>query len=451
MLDVKESSLRPLKIQPVYFGSGDAQNAAKNITADISSVLGEIVSLLPAVAVPDVRSAQEIGSLISPDADALLALGFPVWGKKLAEQGRPILFWSRFGEGYYDPWTKDPVSFLRSKGAKVYDFVTPDEARETVRALRTVARMRHSKILYFGEPAGLTKQFEMAGVMGSSWDFKNIQKILGPSVEQISNSHLLEHSDAVSDEEAREVLEKWRADFESLDADGEKKLLEVAKMYRAIESLMSERGANAMTINCLSDLSRQRFIPPCIALARLMDEGAPAACEGDLNTLLTMMLFSFTSGEPPIMGNIYLFRPEFGQRFPPPQGVIVEDTKMYLKDNKARLTHDVIPLSLAKSKYELEDFHNTGKGATAYATLRSDEVATFGRIDPRLDRVVFTVAKIESVEDSVICRFSAWLKMKNTEEYIRNISSIHSAMVYGDWSSTLHKVAEIMGFEPIEI
>ena len=102
-----------------------------------------------------------------------------------------------------------------------------------------------------------------------------------------------------------------------------------------------------------------------------------AACEGDLNTLLTMMLFSFTSGEPLIMGNIYLFRPEFGRRFPPPQGVIVEDTKMYLKDNKARLIHDVIPLSLATSKYKLEDFHNTGRGATAYATLRSDEVATF--------------------------------------------------------------------------
>ncbi len=132
------------------------------------------------------------------------------------------------------------------------------------------------------------------------------------------------------------------------------------------------------------------------------------------------------------MGNIYLFRPEFGRRFPPPQGVIVEDTKMYLKNNKARLIHDVIPLSLATSKYKLEDFHNTGRGATAYATLRSDEVAKFGRIDPRLDRVVFTVAKIESVEDSVICCFSAWLKMKNTEEYIRNISSIHSAMVYGD-------------------
>ena len=78
-------------------------------------------------------------------------------------------------------------------------------------------------------------------------------------------------------------------------------------------------------------------------------------------------------------------------------------------------------------------------------------MATFGRIDPRLDRIVFTVARIESTEDSVHCRFSAWLKMRDTEGYVRSISSHHSAMVYGDWSSTLHRAAEMLKINAIEI
>lgn len=134
---------------------------------------------------------------------------------------------------------------------------------------------------------------------------------------------------------------------------------------------MSEYRANAMTINCFADLEARRFIPPCIALARLMDQGVPAGCEGDLNTLLTMMLFAFTSGEPSIMGNIYLFRPpERGRPIPPPRDVVLEDTKMYLKDNRARFTHDVKSISEPE-----QTFHRIFNFPQVVASLLSGSTA----------------------------------------------------------------------------
>jgi len=445
-LDVKMSSLRPLMIQPVYFGKWDAERRIDETINDMSSVLGDLVSFLKPAIIPDTKSATNLEAYISPQADALLAVNLPVWAEALAYLNLPIIIWAR--QGYYGPWTRDRVSFLRSKGATVYDFVDPDEAKEIVRALRTVARLRHSKIIYFGAMPGSTGRFEAVGVVGSSWNLDEIKKKFGVTVKQIPISYLLKRMDDVSDEEAMKILEEWKKDFVDLKEEDLKKLLEVAKIYKAMESIMSEHGANAVTINCLADLFQTRFITPCIALAKFSDAMIPAGCEGDLNTLLTMMLFSFMSDEPSVMGNIYLFRPERGPGFPP-EDVILEDTKVSLRENRARFTHDVIPLKIATSKYRLADYHGTGKGLTAYADLRTGEKVTFGRIDPRLDRIVFTVADIEKVEDSVHCRFSAWIKMPNVKAYIQNISSHHSAMIYGDWTSTLIRVSEMLGLKPI--
>ena len=425
-----------------------AERRINETVNDMSSVLGNLVSFLQSAIIPDVKSAANLKAYISPRADALLAVNLPVWAEPLAYLNLPIIVWTR--QGYYGAWSRDRVSFLRSKGAAVYDFVEPDEAREIVRALRTVARLRHSKIIYFGAIPGSTGRFETVGVVGSSWNFDEIKKKFGITVKQIPINHLLKRMDAVSDEEAAEILEEWKEDFDDLKEGDIERLLEVAKMYKAMEIIMSEQGANAMTINCLADLFRTRFITPCIALSKFSDAMVPAGCEGDLNTLLTMMLFSFTSDEPSVMGNIYLFRPKRGPGFPP-EDVILEDTKVSLRENRARFTHDVIPLKLATSKYRLADYHGTGRGLTAYADLRSGEKVTFGRIDPRLDRMVFTVADIEKVEDSVHCRFSAWVKMPDIKAYLQNISSHHSAMVYGDWTSTLIRVSEMLGLRPIVI
>ena len=76
---------------------------------------------------------------------------------------------------------------------------------------------------------------------------------------------------------------------------------------------------------------------------------------------------------------------------------------------------------------------------------------TFGRIDSHLDRIVLTVADIERVGDSVHCRFLAWVKMLDVEAYLQNVSSHHSAMIYGDWTSTLIRVSEMLGLQPIVI
>ena len=122
-----------------------------------------------------------------------------------------------------------------------------------------------------------------------------------------------------------------------------------------------------------------------------------------------------------------------------------------MKNNRARFTHCELPLKLAVSKYRLADYHGTGKGLTAYADLRSDAKAIFGRIDPRLDRIVLTVADIEKVEDTVHCRFSAWIKMPDLKAYLQNISSVHSVIIYKNLMPAIIRASEMLGLRSIVI
>ena len=147
------------------------------------------------------------------------------------------------------------------------------------------------------------------------------------------------------------------------------------------------------------------------------------------------------------MGNIYMFRPWNGPGFPPVEERI-KDIEESLKSNIVRLTHDVIPLTMgAEKKWILEDYHNTGRGSTAYVSLRNNSIVTLLRISPDLSEMIAIRGKILRVEDTIHCRFSAWIKVKNTREIAENAYSFHHAMIYGDYIRELKTFSELTGIK----
>jgi len=216
------------------------------------------------------------------------------------------------------------------------------------------------------------------------------------------------------------------------------------KIYIVMKKFLEREGGNALTINCLADLFKHRFITPCIPLAKFIDEGIIAGCEADINVALSMMILSYISRQPSIMGNIYLFRPWPGPGFPPTD-IRIKDIEESLRTNIVRLTHDVIPLTMSiKDKFILEDYHNTGRGATAYAPLKVGEKVTLLRINPSLDEIFIIRGKIVRVEDTIHCRISVWIKVSDAKAIAENAYAFHHAMIYGDWSKELIKFAELM-------
>ncbi|MGC9072038.1 MAG: hypothetical protein ACP5HK_05015 [Acidilobus sp.] len=122
---------------------------------------------------------------------------------------------------------------------------------------------------------------------------------------------------------------------------------------------MRRLSAGPLTVRCF-DLLRLYGVTPCLPLAILNSEGLPAGCEGDVPSLLTMIVLSTIAGRPAWMGNVT----------PGP------------RPGTLGIAHCTFPLSEASS-YVVTTHFETGRPLAVRAEVREDGRATLAKYDPR--------------------------------------------------------------------
>jgi hypothetical protein len=83
-------------------------------------------------------------------------------------------------------------------------------------------------------------------------------------------------------------------------------MLDSAKHYVLLRRLMSERGCNGVTVAgpLCTGAGAPGFLPACMALSKLMDEGIPAACQRSHTAAYCQRLAFSLFGRPGFMGNL---------------------------------------------------------------------------------------------------------------------------------------------------
>jgi L-fucose isomerase-like protein len=84
------------------------------------------------------------------------------------------------------------------------------------------------------------------------------------------------------------------------------------RIYLALKSLVVKHNLNGLTLRCF-DLLDAVHNTGCWALAKLNAEGLVAGCEGDVPTMLTMMLFRTLTGNSSFQANPASINPETGE------------------------------------------------------------------------------------------------------------------------------------------
>jgi L-fucose isomerase-like protein len=74
-------------------------------------------------------------------------------------------------------------------------------------------------------------------------------------------------------------------------------------IYKGLRGLVDEHRLAACTVRCF-DLVKRLENTGCYALSRLNDEGVPAGCEGDLQSLFSLYVAFLLTGQTAFMGNI---------------------------------------------------------------------------------------------------------------------------------------------------
>jgi len=216
-------------------------------------------------------------------ADALLIVHLsahegesPSMGK-LIDLGLPTaLFTQPFsGHGwmYFPQWHK--------QGKKVVLLPTSDwgELEKVVGLLRAAAWMKHTRILAVGGPHGSP----------AACSAELVKKKLGADLVTIPNERVMAamHAVPIKDAEA-EAQDYWISKAREIVEPKRPEIIESARMFLGVKNIMTQEKAQAIcSVHCMGTPRG------CLTFSKLNDLGLVGACEGDIDSTLTMLLFAY--------------------------------------------------------------------------------------------------------------------------------------------------------------
>ena len=291
---------------------------------------------------------------------------------------------------------------------------TNDEIVETLCATSLLSGIR---IGLFGQPSDW--------LIASGVDRDFLRRRYGITTLDIDLQRLINGIKAVPQAEADKVsqgiLQRARGVREPSPAD----LLEAAKTYLAIKSICVEERLDAMTIRCF-DVIMACATTSCLALALLNDEGLVAGCEGDMQSLLSMLLAQRLCGEKAFMAN-------------PSQ----------LTDDSAMLAHCTIPLGMC-DEISIRSHFESGIGVAVQGLLPLTDYTLFKWGGPKLERYFVTEAQaVEAPYSDHFCRTQITLNADLKPYLLQHSIGNHHVIIRGRHADEIRRFMQENGVQNV--
>jgi len=281
--------LPPVKIYKVYAGrTGDLYLARpteelarfEQYFKDLEQKLGD-VQFIGGDMIPPANVDQLAEKVRGADAVLLIHLSAhggdaPVLGK-LIDAGLPTVLFSQpfSGHGwmYFPQWHK--------QGKKVILLPSSDwkEIDRAVGLLRVPAWLKQTRIIAWGPPQGTA----------ASRSAEQIKKRFGAELISVSNDRVQQMMKAIDPKAAEAEAEAyWLSQAKAIVEPKRPEIVESARLFLAIQELMIQERAQAITSSHCMGNPRG-----CLTFSKLNDLGLVGACEGDMDSTLTMLMFAY--------------------------------------------------------------------------------------------------------------------------------------------------------------
>lgn len=191
-------------------------------------------------------------------------------------------------------------------------------------------------------------------------------------------------------------------------------------IYQRLKQLVAKYDLSGLTIRCF-DLLTTVYNTGCWALAKLNSEGIPAACEGDVPTLLTMMIAKQLTGCPGFQANPARIDHPSAQR-----------------SSRMLFAHCTLPLSMCE-RYSLTTHFESGIGVAIHGELPLGDY-TLMKINGDGTRVFAEdVQLISNQYEPNLCRTQVWLQVSEaaTRYFMTNPIANHHVIIPGHWAEKI--------------
>ena len=334
----------------------------------------------------------------------------------------------------------DIVAYLRARDMEAWAVFDNDDLGRLLRLLHVRKALENTRILLV-----TNNNILPVGVVSSIDDLTGLRERFGIEHRVRPVGELLRIMRELPDEKAQEAEQLTR---ELIDGAEQcemsfEDLLPSVRFYVAVREMLAKYECNAFTIPCFeicaTRVMEQERITFCLAHTLLKDEGIPAACEGDVNVLLSIAVLMYLSGKSPHMGNTFVVDRE---------------------EDVIAVHHDVPGLKMhgleeERLPYGIKNFTVAGWGGTLRYDISRNigEPATILRFSPRGDAFIAAVGEIVGCQGymDVGCSLQYKLRISDAESFHRAMQDFghHFALVLGDYSELLDDLADVLGVDAV--
>ena len=192
-----------------------------------------------------------------------------------------ILSWMRMN-GRHGRVLHGPTSFIMQG---IDDYAAAHDA---------ITRLNGKRVGVIGKPSGW--------LIASNVDYAAMRERWGVEMVDVPLDEVVKGYETVTDAEVKNITDEFISKAVGVKEPSRDEVVKAMRLYRSVKGIVERNRLDAFTLNCF-DLIPTTRTTGCVALALLNQQGIPAGCEGDEQTLLTMLAVQAATGEMTFMAN----------------------------------------------------------------------------------------------------------------------------------------------------
>ena len=192
-----------------------------------------------------------------------------------------ILSWMRLNDRH-GRVLHGPTSFIMQG---IDDYATAHDA---------ISKLQGKRVGVIGKPSGW--------LIASNVDYAAMHNRWGVEMVDVPLDEVVKGYEATPDSEVQDITDEFINKAMGMKEPSRDEVVKAMRLYRSVKGIVERYRLDAFTLNCF-DLIPTTHTTGCVALALLNQEGIPAGCEGDEQTLLTMLAVQAATGEMTFMAN----------------------------------------------------------------------------------------------------------------------------------------------------
>lgn len=258
-------------------------------------------------------------------------------------------------------------------------------------------------------------------LVASGVDYTEAQRRWGVKYVDIPLSLVEEYYAKTTEQDAKSIAEEFSKKAVSCIEPDAKEILKASRLYLAIRQVAQQYRLDALTLQCFS-LIPTTCTTGCLALALLNDEGIVAGCEGDKQSIFTMLLVKRLTSKDCFMANPALI-----------------DTEK----NEVTFAHCTIGLKQTEN-YIIRSHFESQRGVAIQGILPTGDVTVVKVGGDSLSR--FTVMEgtlVANEDDPRKCRTQIRIKLNaessSAQHLLQYSIGNHHIIVAGRWADKIRK------------